>query len=78
MNIKSATKLGFIGTIVTIITCIIVLLLNTEVISLVNDDWDYDKREQVMTIFNATMNLCGIFSASSLATFFYVLYKNQK
>lgn len=78
MSIKTATKFGMIGAIITIITYVIYILLNTETISLVDKDWDYEKRNQVYETFNIIMNLCGLFSASSLATFFYVLHKNQK
>lgn len=78
MSIKTATKFGMIGAIITIFTYIIYILLNTETISLIDENWDYEKRNQVYEMFNVIMNLCGLFSASSLATFFYVLHKNQK
>lgn len=78
MNIKSATKFGLIGAVITIVTYIVFILLNTEVISLVNEDWNYEKQNQVYKAYNIVMNLLGLISAISLATFFYVLNKNQK
>ena len=78
MNIKSATKFGLIGAVITIVTYIVFILLNTEVISLVNEDWNYEKQNQVYKEYNIVMNLLGWISAISLATFFYVLNKNQK
>ena len=78
MNIKTATKIGLVGAIFTIITYVIFILLNTEVISLVDENWDYEKTKQFYNTFNVFMNLLGLASACSLATFFYVLLKNQK
>ena len=46
MNIKSATKFGLIGAVITIVTYIVFILLNTEVISLVNEDWNYNSDGQ--------------------------------
>lgn len=78
MNIKSATKFGLIGAVIAIVTYIVFILHNTEVISLVNEDWDYEKQNQVYKAYNIVMNLLRLISAISLATFFYVLNKNQK
>ena len=78
MNIKTATKFGLVGACLTIFIYLISLLRDTELISLFNEDWDYEKQVQVFTIYNVVMNICGLFSASSLATFFYILHKNQK
>lgn len=78
MNIKSATKFGLIGAVITIVIYIVLILLNIEVVSLVNEDWDYETREQVYKAYNIVMNLLSLISAISLATFFYVLNKNQK
>ena len=78
MKIKSATLLGMIGAIVTILLTIFYLLLNLEVIKLVPEDMDYEKSQQIYTAFNVITNLCSLFSAFTLAIFFYVLHKNQK
>lgn len=78
MNIKSATMFGLVGAILTIVTYVVYILINTEVISLVSEDWDYEKQNQVYKTFHVIMNILGLISASSLATFFYVLHKNQK
>lgn len=78
MSIKSATMFGLVGAILTIITYVIFILINTDVISLQNDALDYEEQEKIYRTYNVIMNICGLFSASSLATFFYVLHKNQK
>ena len=78
MSIKTATKLGLVGASLTIITSIISLLVSTGLISLVNEDWDYEKIHQVYMIYQVVMNICYLFSVSTLATFFYILHKNQK
>ena len=44
MKIKTATLLGIIGTTITLLTYIVYILINTDVISLVNDEWDYEKQ----------------------------------
>lgn len=78
MKIKTATRLGMIGAIISIVLTFIYLLINLDVIKLVPEDMDYDKSEQIYKVFNVICNLCSIFSAFTLATFFYVLHKNQK
>ncbi len=78
MKIKSATQLGMIGAIVTIVLTFVYLLLNLEVIKLVPEDMDYDESQRIYTTFNVICNLCNLFSAFTLAIFFYVLHKNQK
>lgn len=78
MKIKSATLLGLVGSIVTLLTYIFYLLLNTGVISLVNDEWDYEKQQNIYKGFNIFINILGAFSAFSLMMFFMVLLKNQK
>ena len=69
---------GLVGAILTIISHVVYIVINTGIISLVNEDWDYEKQKQVYTTFNVIMNILGLISASSLATFFYILHKNQK
>lgn len=69
---------GLVGAILTIITYVVYILINTEIISLVNDEWDSEKQNLIYKSFNVIMNILGLISASSLATFFYVLHKNQK
>ena len=69
---------GLVGAILTIISSVVYIFINTGIISLVNEDWDYEKQNQVYTTFNVIMNILGLIPASSLATFFYILHKNQK
>jgi len=78
MKIKTATLLGMIGAIISLCQYLFYLLLNSKAISLVNEDWDYEKKEQVYLAFNVTNNILSAFSALTLMMFFYVLYKNQK
>lgn len=78
MNIKSATMFGLVGAILTIITYVVYILINTEIISLVNDEWDSEKQNLIYKSFNVIMNILGLISASSLATFFYVLAQESK
>lgn len=69
MKIKSATLLGMIGAIISIVLYVFFFLLNIEAIKL-----DYE----IYTAVNVISNLCQLFSAFTLAIFFYVLHKNQK
>lgn len=69
MKIKSATLLGLIGAIISIVLYVFFFLLNIEAIKL-----DYE----IYTAVNVVSNLCQLFSAFTLAIFFYVLHKNQK
>lgn len=78
MKIKSATLLGLIGAIVSIALGVFYILLNTEAITLVPEDMDYEQSEQIYKVVNVVINLCTIFSSFTLAIFFYVLHKNQK
>lgn len=78
MKIKTATLLGIIGTTITLLTYIVYILINTDVISLVNDEWDYDKQQEVYRTFNIIMNILGAFSSFTLMLFFLTLHKNQK
>lgn len=78
MKIKSATLLGMIGAIITIALTIFYLLLNLEAIKLVPEDMDYEQSQKIYTTVNVVINLCQLFSAFTLAIFFYVLHKNQK
>ena len=78
MKIKTATLLGMIGAIISLCQYLFYLLLNSKAISLVNEDWDYEKKEQVYLAFNVTNNILSAFSSLTLMMFFYVLYKNQK
>ncbi|MBF1522596.1 MAG: hypothetical protein HXN95_11370 [Prevotella salivae] len=72
MKIKSATLLGMIGAIISIALYVFFFLLNIKAIKLVQG-MDY-----VYTAVNVVSNLCQLFSAFTLAIFFYVLHKNQK
>ena len=65
MKIKTATLLGLIGAIVSILITCFYLLLNAQVFT-------YTPAISVCT------NILTIFSSGTLAFFFYVLYKNQK
>ena len=78
MKIKTATLLGMIGAITSLVLNAFYVLLNTKMISLVNEEWDYEKQEQFYMVFNTTINILNAFSALTLVIFFYVLYKNQK
>ncbi len=78
MKIKTATLLGMIGAIISLCQYLFYLLLNSKAISLVNEDWDYEKKEQVYLAVNVTNDILSAFSALTLMMFFYVLYKNQK
>lgn len=78
MKIKTATLLGMIGAIISLCQFLFHLLLNSKAISLVNEEWDYEKREQVYLALNVTHSILSAFSALTLMMFFYVLYKNQK
>lgn len=77
MKIKTVTLLGMIGAIISLCQCLFYLLLNSKAISLVNEEWDYEKREQVYLAFNVTNNILSAFSALTLMLFFYMLYKNK-
>ena len=78
MNIKTATLLGMVGAIISIVLNFFYVLLNTEVIKLGPEDLGYERTEQIVRFVNVFSNLCSLFSAFTLALFFYVLYKNQK
>ena len=78
MKIKSATLLGLIGAIISIALGVFYILLNTEAITLVPEDMDYKKSQEIYKVVNVVTNLCSIFSSFTLAIFFYVLHKNQK
>jgi hypothetical protein len=78
MKIKTATLLGMIGATITLVLDIFYIMLNTKVVSLVNEEWDYEKQEHFYMIFNTSINLLSTFSAFTLLLFFFVLYKNQK
>lgn len=78
MKIKSATQLGMIGAIISMASCIFFFLLNIEAIKLVPEDMDYEQSQKIYTAVNVVSNLCQLFSAFTLAIFFYVLHKNQK
>lgn len=78
MKIKTATLLGLIGAIISIVLSIFYLLINLEVIKFVPDEWDFEKIKQFNSILSITGNLCQIFVGFTFATFFYVLLKNQK
>lgn len=78
MKIKSATQLGMIGAIISIALYVFFFLLNIEAIKLVPEDMDYEQSQKIYTAVNVVSNLCQIFSAFTLAIFFYVLHKNQK
>lgn len=75
MKIKSATLLGMIGAIISIVLYVFYLLLNLEVITLNPGEMD---SEVYYKVVNVVTNLCSIFSFFTFATFFYVLHKNQK
>ena len=77
MNIKNATKIGMIGAVLATISYLICFLVSVDVISLnYYDDWD--KHMLVNKIFAVSNNLIQLLSGLSFATFFYVLFKNQK
>lgn len=78
MNIKSATKFGLVGAIINIIIFAFFILLNAEIITLVDESWDYEKQNQVNKTFYSIVNALQMLSSLSLAVFFYVLCKNQK
>ena len=78
MKIKTATFLGMIGAIISIVLYLLYILLNSEVITLIPEDMDYEESEHIYTVFNLIINSCSMFSALTLAIFFYVLHKNQK
>lgn len=65
MNIKTATKIGLAGTCLMILLGVSNILIDFEVIQ-------YDKN------FNLFWNLIYLSSSLCLATFFFVLHKNQK
>ena len=70
MKNKTATLSGIIGTTITLLTYIVYILINTDVISLVDDEWDYEKQQEVYRAFNITMNILGAFSSFTLMLFF--------
>lgn len=78
MKIKSATLLGMIGAVISIALYFFFFLLNIEAIKLVPEDMDYEQSQKIYMVVNVVSNLCQIFSAFTLAIFFYVLHKNQK
>lgn len=78
MKIKTATLLGMIGAIVWMVLTIFYILLNFEVIKLVPEGVDYETSNKIYLTFNFISNLSTLFSAFTLALFFYVFHKNQK
>ena len=78
MKIKSATLLGMIGAIISLALYVFFFLLNIEAITLISEEMDYEKSQQIYKVLNVASNLCQILSALTLVIFFYVLHKNQK
>lgn len=78
MRIKTATRLGLIGAIINIAVIVFHILLTLDVINLGNAEDDLEKYIRINTIASAILYLCSLFSAFSLAVFFYTLHKNQK
>ncbi len=78
MKIKSATLLGMIGAIISIAIYVFFILVNIEAIKLVPEEMDYEQSQKIYMAVNVVTNLCQVFSACTLAIFFYVLHKNQK
>lgn len=68
MKIKTATRLGMIGAIISFIIPIFYFLINAGLFSFIDN----------FTPISQIINLLNFFSRLTLFLFFYTLYKNQK
>lgn len=73
MKIKTATKLGLIGAIIAIVNIVI-----SFVFQIVTNGMSYEEYKQILNVYLIVNYLFSLLSSSTLAIFFYVLYKNQK